>query len=111
MAAQKVEKPVRKPASAPAPPTKSKPVTKALSRSNVLFVPYYEPPWKIALGRARKRVRHFMCRLVNNGHELYSARTDTKLYQQCLLCGYETHGWTIDRRDRKLHLVAGNSRR
>ena len=44
--------------------------------------------------------------MFHGGHELYRARTDTKLYQQCLLCGYETAGWTIDRRDRRLHLVA-----
>jgi hypothetical protein len=31
------------------------------------------------------------------------------LYQQCLLCGYETTGWTIDRRDRRLHLVSNSS--
>jgi hypothetical protein len=56
--------------------------------------------------RWRRRVRHFLCTIVNGGHELYRARTDTRLYQQCLLCGYETHGWTIDRRDRRLHLVS-----
>ncbi len=55
--------------------------------------------------RVRRKVRHALCTVVNGGHELYRARTDTKLYQQCLLCGYETHGWTIDRRDRRLHLV------
>ena len=54
-----------------------------------------------------------MCcaRSFNGGHELYRARTDTKLYQQCLLCGYETTGWTIDRRDRRLHLVEQLRRR
>ena len=46
------------------------------------------------------------CSVLHGGHELYRARTDTKLYQQCLLCGYETTGWTIDRRDRRLHLVS-----
>jgi hypothetical protein len=54
----------------------------------------------------RRKARHLLCTVVNGGHELYRARTDTKLYQQCLLCGYETHGWTIDRRDRRLHLVS-----
>ena len=57
------------------------------------------------LARIRRKVRHAMCYLIHGGHELYRARTDTKLYQQCLLCGYETTGWTIDRRDRRLHLV------
>jgi hypothetical protein len=37
-----------------------------------------------------------------------SRATDTKIYQQCLLCGYETPGWTIDRRDRRLHLVSNS---
>jgi hypothetical protein len=46
------------------------------------------------------------CARVHGGHELYRARTETKLYQECLLCGYETPGWTIDRRDRRLHLVS-----
>lgn len=60
------------------------------------------------LGRLRKKVRHVMCTVIHGGHELYRARTDTKLYQQCLLCGYETAGWTIDRRDRRLHLVTNS---
>lgn len=61
--------------------------------------------FKNAMVRLRRHSRQFFCTIVNGGHELYRARTDTKLYQQCLLCGYETHGWTIDRRDRRLHLV------
>lgn len=48
------------------------------------------------LGRMRRAVRHAFCAAVHGGHEFYRARTDTKLYQQCLLCGYETTGWTID---------------
>jgi hypothetical protein len=62
--------------------------------------------FKQTMSRLRRKVRHFLCTVVHGGHELYRARTDTKLYQQCLLCGYETHGWTIDRRDRRLHLVS-----
>jgi hypothetical protein len=61
------------------------------------------------MSRFRKKARQITCTLFNGGHELYRARTDTKLYQQCLLCGYETNGWTIDRRDRRLHLVTNNS--
>ena len=61
--------------------------------------------FKHSMARLRRKVRHFLCTVVHGGHELYRARTDTKLYQQCLLCGYETPGWTIDRRDRRLHLV------
>jgi hypothetical protein len=64
--------------------------------------------FKQLMSRARKGIRHSLCTVINGGHELYRARTDTKLYQECLLCGYETPGWTIDRRDRRLHLV-GNS--
>ena len=61
---------------------------------------------KQAVARLRRKTRHLLCTVVHGGHELYRARTDTKLYQQCLLCGYETSGWTIDRRDRRLHLVS-----
>lgn len=64
--------------------------------------------WTHMMSRLRTKARHFMCTVINGGHELYRARTDTKLYQQCLLCGYETHGWTIDRRDRQLHLVSNS---
>lgn len=66
---------------------------------------------KAAIGRLRRRVRSAMCVVSNGKHELYRARTDTKLYQQCLLCGHETHGWTIDRRDRRLHLVTSHDER
>jgi hypothetical protein len=65
--------------------------------------------FKQMMSRLRKKTRHVACTVINGGHELYRARTDTKLYQQCLLCGYETHGWTIDRRDRRLHLVSSNT--
>lgn len=61
--------------------------------------------FKQLMGRVRKNVRQSLCTIVSGGHELYRARTDTKLYQECLLCGYETSGWTIDRRDRRLHLA------
>jgi hypothetical protein len=64
--------------------------------------------FKHAAAWLRRKARHSLCTVFNGGHELYRARTDTKLYQQCLLCGYETHGWTIDRRDRRLHLVGHN---
>ena len=62
--------------------------------------------FKTAIALLRRKTRETLCTVVNGGHELYRARTDTKLYQQCLLCGYETPGWTIDRRDRRLHLVS-----
>lgn len=65
--------------------------------------------FKKLMSRVRRKTRHTVCTVFNGGHELYRARTDTKLYQQCLLCGYETPGWTIDRRDRRLHLVANTN--
>jgi hypothetical protein len=64
--------------------------------------------FKHLMSRLRKKSRHALCTVINGGHELYRARTDSKLYQQCLLCGYETNGWTIDRRDRRLHLVSNS---
>ena len=65
--------------------------------------------FKQMMSRLRRKSRHVLCTVFNGGHELYRARTDTRLFQQCLLCGYQTNGWTIDRRDRRLHLVANNS--
>lgn len=65
--------------------------------------------FKQAMAKLRRKTRHLMCTVIHGGHELYRARTDTKLFQQCLLCGYETTGWTIDRRDKRLHLVSNNS--
>ena len=67
-------------------------------------------PFKQMLSRVRRKVRHVFCTVFNGGHELYRAHTDTKMYQQCLLCGYETTGWTIDRRDRRLHLVSNSQK-
>ena len=61
---------------------------------------------KQMMSRVRRKTRTVMCSVFNGGHELYRARTDTRLYQQCLLCGHETPGWTIDRRDRRLQLVS-----
>lgn len=62
--------------------------------------------FKQAVTWSRRKTREFVCTVVNGGHELYRAHTDTKLYQQCLLCGYETKGWKLDRRDHRLHLVS-----
>ena len=65
--------------------------------------------FKKLMSRVARKARHVFCTVVNGGHELYRARTETKLYQECLLCGYETAGWTIDRKDRRLHLVGNVS--
>jgi hypothetical protein len=62
--------------------------------------------FKQMMSRLAQKCRHGLCGVLHGGHELYRARTDTRLDQQCLLCGYETTGWTIDRRDRRLHLVS-----
>jgi hypothetical protein len=67
--------------------------------------------FKQMMSRLRRKSRHVLCTVIHGGHELYRARSETKLFQQCLLCGYETPGWTIDRRDRRLHLVATSSAR
>ena len=53
--------------------------------------------FKQLMSRAHQKSRQALCTVLHGGHELYRARTDTRLYQQCLLCGYETTGWTIDR--------------
>ena len=66
-------------------------------------------PFKQMMSQLGQLCRHRLCTVLHGGHELYRARTDTKLYQQCLLCGYETTGWTIDRRDRRLQLVNSHS--
>lgn len=50
--------------------------------------------------RFRIWLNRLLCVLINGGHDLYRAHTDTRLYQQCVACGYETKGWTVDRRDR-----------
>lgn len=60
-----------------------------------------------AVGAVRRSLKHMLCTVLHGGHELYRARTDTKLYQQCLLCGYETHGWVLEARPRlRRHLSA-----
>jgi len=55
--------------------------------------------------RFLRRLRSALCWAVHGGHELYRARTDTRLYQECLLCGHETDGWVIDRRDRRMTII------
>lgn len=77
------------------------PPTMTLVTESVDFVAAF----KQMMSRLGTRCRQSLCTVLHGGHELYRARTDTKIYQQCLLCGYETSGWTIDRRDRHLHLV------
>lgn len=47
------------------------------------------------------RTRQILCVAVNGGHDLHRAHSDSKLFQRCV-CGYETEGWTVDRRDRRV---------
>lgn len=60
------------------------------------------------LTRAAQKLRQAGCLLVNGKHDLMRAHDDTRLFQRCV-CGYETNGITIDRRDRRLHLVVNNN--
>ncbi|MEO8677975.1 MAG: hypothetical protein ABI665_02950 [Vicinamibacterales bacterium] len=64
---------------------------------------------KKAKGRVKRWLRQRLCFAISGGHELYRSHTDTKIYQECLLCGFETPGWTIDRRDRRMHLVSNRT--
>lgn len=66
---------------------------------------------KKGLKYARKKSRHLLCIIFHGKHELYRAWNDTKIYQTCILCGYETRGFTIDRRDRRIHLVTDKGKR
>ena len=58
----------------------------------------------------RQFARHGLCLVVNGGHELYTARQSTRLSQVCLLCGYETVGWTLEERPRFRRHLAGRPR-
>lgn len=51
--------------------------------------------------RWRRRLRSWWCVARNGRHELYKKYDDSRICQQCLLCGHETSGWEIDRRDRR----------
>lgn len=55
----------------------------------------------VLLKKIKRKARSYWCVAMNGNHEFYRARTDTKLFQQCLLCRHETNGWTVDRRDRR----------
>jgi hypothetical protein len=59
------------------------------------------------IDRAIRKFRQLACLFLNGKHELLRAHDDTRLFQRCV-CGYETAGITIDRRDRRLHLVVNN---
>lgn len=77
----------------------------SLTEAELGDVPSFVTTVMTVAARLRRRARHLLCPTINGGHELYRARSESKLFQQCLLCGYETPGWTIDRMDRRLHVV------
>lgn len=57
-----------------------------------------------------RKIKHLACRNMFGGHELYVVRNDPmKLFQECLLCGYTTKGWTLDPRNRRLHVIKPES--
>lgn len=62
------------------------------------------PPPASWWARTRRRRRSALCLLIHAKHELYRAHDDARLFQRCLLCGHETSGWRIDRRDRRPNL-------
>ena len=39
-------------------------------------------------------LRAILC-LALGGHEFYRAWTRDRIYQRCVLCGYETRGWDV----------------
>lgn len=54
--------------------------------------------WAIIMRLLRRVERVFnsiTCMIMNGGHELYTIREPHRLYQRCLLCGYETKGWKL----------------
>ena len=39
--------------------------------------------------------RSWRCILMNGEHELYRAWCADRVFQRCVLCGHETHGWDV----------------
>jgi len=61
---------------------------------------------KSVLLKIVRKIKHLTCKHMFGGHELYVVQNDpTRLFQQCLLCGYETKGWRLDPINRRLHIV------
>jgi len=68
---------------------------------NLIGTTTTQPP-PLLSPRVRQALRSAVCWAWNGGHDLHRAHDDARIYQRCH-CGYETKGWTIDRRDRRLH--------
>jgi hypothetical protein len=62
------------------------------------------------VGSLRRWIRQRLCPVFSGGHELYPARSPRRLYQCCLLCGYETRGWALEAGPRLRRQLAGRSR-
>lgn len=43
----------------------------------------------------RRRLRSWWCVLVNGQHEYFIHHDGTHLYQECLLCKHQSHGWYL----------------
>jgi len=48
-------------------------------------------------------LRSWLCVAIHGHHELYRAWSPDRLYQRCLVCGHETHGWDVT--PRRFHRV------
>lgn len=59
------------------------------------------------IDRLTRRLRQASCVFLNGQHDLMRAYDETRLFQRCV-CGYETPGITIDRRDRRIRLAVSN---
>ena len=42
-----------------------------------------------------RRLRSWICVALFGGHELYTVRSATRVYQCCVLCGHQTPGWDV----------------
>jgi hypothetical protein len=46
------------------------------------------------LRRTRRVLRALWC-VLSNGHEYYTVRSSTRIYQECVLCKWTTAGWDV----------------
>jgi hypothetical protein len=51
-----------------------------------------------------------VCPVLHGGHELYAGHRRDRLFQFCLLCGYETRGWSLETKPRFRRHLAGRQR-
>jgi hypothetical protein len=43
----------------------------------------------------RRGLRELWCLIANGHHEYYTARTASRIYQECVVCGHCTKGWDV----------------